>query len=471
MAKKRPSEYFFTTKKNMLYNKQYWFYRIVTGLILLAAACVSKQKVGGLVTPNDQPNLRYKYEFDFDTRENVQKQIQKLGSLNNAQSQDAFIRMLIAFRNLKRNLKEDELLLPSEAKTKVRLASFCLASSKAAPEENEIFKWTKGSPSIPLVKQVLKFYAQTGNKDQVSFQELLWNLGNKTYYEDYPRNLRTIIDKIAPSAKFTLPSRIKDKIGDEVIPDEIKDALELAQGKYHSLMEFKSLIEQKKSKISLPKDHLVSKIPDTDLFASSESHGYDTQAISFYNPSHNSIPVNLNDFYLQPVRPDVQPIIMASVIPYLDEIQKILEKTSLKMLGYLGSQYPTLNSSEKQLVKENPIDAAIGFYDAMTAERNGDHFFPNSGQNGESDAFRHFVWAGLMTRDLGETTAKKFLDAHELAPNQPPEEKAMDEFNNDRGVRAGLEMKHFSNQELFDRATKEIDEGKLRILQPGKTHQ
>ena len=95
----------------------------------------------------------------------------------------------------------------------------------------------------------------------------------------------------------------------------------------------------------------------------------------------------------------------------------------------------------------------------------------NTSHNGEADAFRHFVWAGLLTRDLGEPAARKFLDTHELSPGQPLEEEVMDKFNNERGINAGLEMsrnRSFENQELFNSANRELNDGKLRVLRPGQ---
>ena len=74
---------------------------------------------------------------------------------------------------------------------------------------------------------------------------------------------------------------------------------------------------------------------------------------------------------------------------------------------------------------------------------------------------------GNLIRDLGESTARKFLDAHELAPRQPADEKAMDEFNNEAGIRAAtalLKIKNFEDSEFFDLAADEIRKGNLKII-------
>lgn len=74
----------------------------------------------------------------------------------------------------------------------------------------------------------------------------------------------------------------------------------------------------------------------------------------------------------------------------------------------------------------------------------------------------------MLIRDVGEKSAKDFLDAHEAIGIQSIQEKEMDIFNNTKGMRAALEMQKqqagFENQELFDRASKEIIKGGLKIL-------
>lgn len=53
--------------------------------------------------------------------------------------------------------------------------------------------------------------------------------------------------------------------------------------------------------------------------------------------------------------------------------------------------------------------------------------------NNAADAFRHALWNAKMKSTIGEELAKKFADAHEEVPDNPPEEKAMDLHNNAKG--------------------------------------
>ncbi len=435
-------------------------------LALTSPSCAHKKIVGDIVTRNSELTTP-RYEFNFSDPQSLRRELQKIGPLNKRANQDLLVEILVAFNGLARNLKTGKIEFLPRSKTKLKLFSFCASSRKAIPEKNEIFKWIKGVPQIPFIGPVLDFYAQAQVKDHGAIQELLWNIENKTYYEDYPNGLKNIIDTISPSAKLTLPSRARDRVLEEIVPEDLKDSMGLILRKYYSLEEFRSSLEQKKSAMALPKDYFASAIPATDLLASTVSNGYEFQIVTFYNPSGKTAYIKITDFYMQPVRADVQPVVMAAVLPGLEEMQKILEEYSLKMLGYLGSQYPTLNPTEKKLVREKPISAAIAYYHSRIAESEGERFFPGTSESGPADAFRHYVWAGLLVRELGESDARKFLAAHEQSEEQSPEEKEMDTFNNERGIQSAIRMlkdKKFENSELFDQARDEIRGGKFKIL-------
>lgn len=98
--------------------------------------------------------------------------------------------------------------------------------------------------------------------------------------------------------------------------------------------------------------------------------------------------------------------------------------------------YPGLTPAEKRLVEKYPKEALNVFVQKTRAELSSSRNFPDQNMNDESDAFRHFIWAGLLTKELGTEKAKEFLDAHEEDPEQPPSERAMDLHNNNKGQRA-----------------------------------
>lgn len=437
----------------------------------LNLSCATKELSGNLITLPQK--TKYEFDFDFSHPEKVREQIRKIGQLNNPDNQQKLIQILVAFTSLNKNIEDSNIKLLSHSKTQIYLNSFCAVSGRAAPEENEVFRWVKGYPDIQLIREVTTLFNKDPSLGKSQIQEIIWNLENKTYFEDYPDNLKRILVQASHHAKLILPSQIKSRVADELMPDDIKQALDIVEGQYHTLEDFKKRIDSIKSKNILPKNYNASTLPSTHLTASTTSSGYSTQNITLYNSTNKDQILKITDYYLMPVRSDVQPIILASILPYNDEIKKILEDAALKMLGYIGSQYPTLNADEKDLVKKRPIESAIAFYNAIVAEQRGESAYPKSKPNGESDALRHFAWAALLTRDIGEDKAYIFLHAHETTLGQSPAEKSMDDFNNKQGISSAnalLKNSRFSNDEIFEFGKKQISDGKLKVLNPTEVH-
>lgn len=425
-------------------------------------SCTHKEIIGDLETPP-----AYKVSYDFSNPEILQKTLKDISNLKIAENRRKLVQILIAYNSLSKAQKKNQIVLLPYSKTSLTVNSFCAAPQKAAPEKMEVFKWVKGSPKISLLKEIISLYSKKQNLESQKIQEIIWNLANDTNYEDYPESSKKILQEASPNAFLSLPSKIKSQAFNEIAPDELKRAAIIIKGKHHSFEEFKDAIDKKKSNIPISGYDLSSQLPESKIYATTISNGYHSQAVTFYNPSRENQNFNISDYYLKPVREDVQPIVLASVFPYSDEIQKILERYALSLLGYIGSQYPSLNEHEKILVKQSPIESAIVFYNASIAENKSEEFFPSQKSNGSSDAFRHYTWAGLLTRDIGEDAARTFLNAHELNQDQPIYEKEMDEFNNERGIQAAkdlLEKGSFENDELYEKGKDELKNGTLRTM-------
>ena len=97
--------------------------------------------------------------------------------------------------------------------------------------------------------------------------------------------------------------------------------------------------------------------------------------------------------------------------------------------------YPGLTPSERKLIEMNPNEALIVYKQKLEAEKSFDRNFPDQSMNDEGDAFRHFIWAGLLSKELGTEKANIYLNTNETNPLQPPDELAMDVFNNIKGTK------------------------------------
>ncbi len=132
--------------------------------------------------------------------------------------------------------------------------------------------------------------------------------------------------------------------------------------------------------------------------------------------------------------------------------------------------YPGLTEAERKLVEQNPKEAIVVFVQKTRAEMSSSRIFPSQRFNDEGDAFRHFMWSGLVTKELGVARAKSYLDAHETDPAQPPAERSMDEMNNEMGQTAAQSLStkgEWGVQDLERVGLEALRKKKLRVLNPG----
>jgi hypothetical protein len=152
-----------------------------------------------------------------------------------------------------------------------------------------------------------------------------------------------------------------------------------------------------------------------------------------------------------------------------DLCSKFKEKASSRPGRFLF--YPGLTSAERKLVDQNPKEAITVFVQKTRAELSSSRNFPVQGFNDESDAFRHYIWAGLLTREIGPERAQLYLDAHEENPLQAPAERAMDLANNRGGILAAQRLlknnKAFDLKSLEQNALDDLRARRLVVLNPG----
>lgn len=134
--------------------------------------------------------------------------------------------------------------------------------------------------------------------------------------------------------------------------------------------------------------------------------------------------------------------------------------------------YPGLTPAEKNLVAKSPKDALRVYEQKNIAEKSTSKNFPEQNLNDESDAFRHFLWAAMLTKELGKAKAKEFLDAHENDPDQPDIERQMDSHNNDLGQSAAeslIKQMRWNQKNIEAMGLEELRSKRLQVLKPGLT--
>ncbi len=247
----------------------------------------------------------------------------------------------------------------------------------------------------------------------------------------------------------------------------MEGAFELIKGKYYDFSQFKNNIEGIRSTHVLPSENLFSKVPEKNLIVRSSSKGFETQMLSIYNPSDATQTIDLSDYYLKPLRPDVQRIALASVIGDVDYYAKRLNEFFKTTLGRLGTLYPKLKPREQSLVRKYPYESLLVAWYQFRSDYAMGRLFEKGSVDGEADAFRHFVWAGFLTNGLGQTLAERYLDAHESEQEVLSPSQQMDLFNNKKGVEAALSLgDKFTADELYLLALKSLKNKDLVVLRP-----
>jgi hypothetical protein len=129
-----------------------------------------------------------------------------------------------------------------------------------------------------------------------------------------------------------------------------------------------------------------------------------------------------------------------------------------------------ITEGDKVVIAKYPKEALKVYAAKKRADDLTLKVFGSEGKNDESDAFRHFVWSGLLVKEIGAEKAKIFLTAHEQDPGQPAAEKKMDTANNTQGVNFAVsEIKSGKNIDLdtLERAALEkLKQKQLDVLSP-----
>lgn len=241
--------------------------------------------------------------------------------------------------------------IPAKSRLTLPLETYCLNSGKAAPEPKEVYHWQKSAPGIKYYSELLSIRRQ--NKlTQHDLQELLWNLQNETRWEDYPDKLKVILQKIDSNAASKLPSRVQDQVKSLVtdtvlgLPgvDEALDSYNLIKGKYYDYDDFKRSVERLTSKAHLNDYDDLTKIPETELYSQSVSEGYDSQNVTFYNPTDRPQELDLEKYYLAPGRSDIQRIGINPLVSDDPRLLSDLEKALYADMARLGVGFtPVVN--------------------------------------------------------------------------------------------------------------------------------
>lgn len=143
-----------------------------------------------------------------------------------------------------------------------------------------------------------------------------------------------------------------------------------------------------------------------------------------------------------------------------------------EQLLFQYAYYPALTPQERALIAKYPTEALKVYQQMRETEKITSRLFPKGFVDDESDAVRHFIWAGLLVRELGNDKAQMFLDAHEANARQTDEAKSMDIKNNLAGIHEAERLKKSGKldaQSIEKTAVKFLMEKRLIVIKPRGT--
>jgi len=255
------------------------------------------------------------------------------------------------YKSLKYRPIQNKVTIPARTKLVIPLKSYCLDANKASPESTEPFKWSKIENDILYLSELVKLSSEK-KYDQKLIQEIIWNIKNKTYWENYPDSHKEVLKLIDANAPMKIPSEQEEKaisfIKDEVIkvlPTEAQDKMAHIRGQFHNFESIKEQLDNRRSNQKYPVSDISVFDDISNLYTSNKSDSFSKQEVSFYNVSDKPIEINLTDYEQVPTRSDVQKLAAYfSDDPYAAQILKQLEKLLYSDMAKYGYGFiPVLN--------------------------------------------------------------------------------------------------------------------------------
>lgn len=120
-----------------------------------------------------------------------------------------------------------------------------------------------------------------------------------------------------------------------------------------------------------------------------------------------------------------------------------INQVTLGSIGDYLPGYSNLNSAERNLALQHPIQAVKVYNAANTSTSKTNEVYGKNGWQDNSDAFRHCLWNALMKQSIGLSEAEQWANAHEHDASGI--DKTMDLHNNKVGRSIDVSGKSLSS--------------------------
>ena len=372
-----------------------------------------------------------------------------LEASNRKSSKDRIVRQV--WNNSLKTLINQQLSVASELSTtgKLRLKpgfsyeldleTFCVNAGVERPVKGDgLFVGDIQGAAKSWLPVVLRDY-KTKGISQSDAQILIWSLLSRSRFDQLSIQNQSNLLKIFPDAYVRFGNSIVESQAADFflsqVPSELLSAKEQIE-KYQEILQDSKLkfseIEQVLSPASskVQADEVGWLKHEDGYYIHLQASGYQQVHVKIYAPEDAK-----EGTYFEPTKSVALPgqgqrlALSANVIDHKKSKanQFIKDKTGV-------------STNEALFILKHPIDAFQIYQAAQKAiETTWSHLKSSHNyEDDNTDAFRHFVWSGLMTHEIGHERAKEYLDAHEDFPENNPAAKAMDLFNNEKGIKYSI---------------------------------
>lgn len=451
--------------------------RLLTSIILLLTACTLNGPVTTDLNPEDYANRSRsdipEYQSPIEALQaNVRDARLYQPSRNEAQ------RLTILLKTILESVRQDqqslrvnkELLLEAGRSYEFDFHSFCVYAGTPRPVTGDgLYPGTFDTRSSLWIPQFMEKYENAGLKIEHA-QNLLWGLLKGARFNDLKLEKQVQLLKIFPDAPVRFGNSFIENMARSkilsLLPAQVNGAANLASDglkKWQSLQgNYKEL-----ETIFAPENTRTTAIPTTwvqhsdGYYVRLKAYGYSRVKAEIYVPKGKSVkfrPATLLALPTKGQRLGISPNTVEN--PILQEADKLLQKL-LQKYGDVE-----VNPKEAKLIRQRPIDAWKVHQSSVRARELTIRNFGTSGRNDSSDAFRHFIWSGLSAKEVGNSSARDFVTAHENDPLLPKDQTEMDMHNNNSGLEAGARL---ANRPDFEKALQQeaieaLKAGKLKVI-------
>ncbi len=316
------------------------------------------------------------------------------------------------------------------------LETFCVHAGVERPVNGDglFLGEIQGKPRSWL-PELLRNYERVGISQEEA-QILVWSLLGETRFDQLTiRNQKSLL-KIFPDAAVRFGNSLAEDYAKNLLMSQLPtELLEVKTqfDKYHSILQDSqkkfSEIERTLSPISSRSNPIeVGWLMHEDgYFIHLKADGYQRTRVQIYVPYSVRLGTYFNPTNQIALPGQGQRLALSSNVinPYKNMANQFIK-------NQVGC-----SAKEVLFILKNPLDAYSIHQAANKANQLTWSNFSSSNnfEDDKSDAFRHFIWSGLVTHEIGETKAIEFLDAHEDCPENKPLARVMDLHNNNQGTR------------------------------------